>query len=171
MYILPENLRNELKQDIDLLLKGKKLIDFLKKEKKIVSIGDRVTYTILKNNIEPIFCIVDYILERKEYGTDMKNLIQKFGKNVIKVNNPPGQISDELWNSIEYAYEKIDKGPFRIEVTGEEDLASLVAIYLAPRGVTVIYGMPNKGVVIVRVNDNHKNIVKEILEKCDRNGN
>ena len=36
----------------------------LKNEKYIVSVGDQVTYTLIKNNIKPVFCIVDFKTKR-----------------------------------------------------------------------------------------------------------
>ena len=53
----------------------------------------------------------------------------------------------------------------RIEIEGEEDLAALPAIWLAPRDVTIIYGLPDKGVVIAKSNDENKKKAKEILDK------
>jgi uncharacterized protein (UPF0218 family) len=81
------------------------------------------------------------------------------------VRNPAGVITDELWDAIETVLKHLEKGPFCIEVEGEEDLASLAAIYLAPGGVTVIYGLPNKGVVVVKATAAHKQKVKEVLDR------
>ena len=66
MRVLPDNLRDFLKEPIGQLVDEAKLISLLQNEKYIVSIGDMVTYTILKNNIEPAFCIVDFITRRGE---------------------------------------------------------------------------------------------------------
>ena len=63
-YILPNNLRNKLKEPLGILLNEKELLLRLKKEKYIVTIGDQVTYTLLKNSIKPVFCIVDYKTKR-----------------------------------------------------------------------------------------------------------
>jgi len=55
----------------------------------------------------------------------------------------------------------LSKKNIRIEVDGEEDLATLPSIYLSPnRDVTIIYGMPDKGVVIVKTNDENKIKIK-----------
>ncbi|MFW6121522.1 MAG: DUF359 domain-containing protein, partial [Petrotogales bacterium] len=74
-------------------------------------------------------------------------------------------ITNELWNAIDSAYKSLEDAPFCIEIDGEEDLAALAAIYLAPPDVTVIYGLPNKGVVVVKATKTHKNKVKEILDR------
>ncbi len=65
MYRLPDDLKNTLKGYIGALVDEPQLLNLLKKEKNIVSVGDRVTYTLLKNGIIPFLCIVDYQLERK----------------------------------------------------------------------------------------------------------
>jgi uncharacterized protein (UPF0218 family) len=165
MRVLPDDLRETLKKPIGRLVDEKELLKLLQHEKYIVSVGDLVTFTLLKNKIEPSLCIIDYILEREPYSPEMKQRIQAFGLPHIKVKNPAGTITDELWNAIESSYQNLEKGPICIEIDGEEDLAALVAIYTAPRDVTVIYGLPNRGVVVVKDPETHKKIVKDILDK------
>lgn len=165
MRVLPSNLRKNLSEPIGQLVDEKKLIELLKHEKFIVSIGDQVTYTILKHDIEPTFCIVDYKTKRGECSREVKEEIKSFGNKVFVVQNPQGCISDELWNIIKFAFENIDLGKIRIEVEGEEDLASLVAIHMAPSDVTIIYGLPNKGVLVVRPTAEIKNKVKKVIDK------
>jgi len=164
MYVLPENLRNLLKKPIGKLVDEKQLLEILKKEKKIVSIGDQVTYTILKHNIEPFFCIVDYHTRRGRCSEDIVKILKSYGKKTIKVDNPAGTITDELWSLIKIAYEDNSQS-LKIEVNGEEDLASLAAIYLAPVDVTIIYGLPDKGVLVVKPTNDIKDKVKQILDK------
>ena len=165
MYVLPDDLKDTLKGYIGRLVDEPGLINILKKEKYIVSIGDKVTYTVLKNGFTPILCIVDNLLERKPIPPEIKTLVDGYGTLHLKIKNPPGTISDELWNAIQSVFENLDKTPVCIEVDGEEDLASLAAIYLAPGGVTVIYGLPNKGVVVVKATTAHKQKVKEVLDR------
>ena len=76
--------------------------------------------------------------------------------------NHPGTISDELWKAIK---DSIDSGDnVRIEVDGEEDLASLAAISLSKIGTKGIYGMPDKGMVVVDVDQQSKARVNSLLE-------
>ena len=165
MRVLPENLRKILNEPIGQLLNEKRLIELLRNEKNIVSIGDQVTYTLLNHEIAPIFCIVDYKTRRGPCPAEVKELIKSFGNKTFTVKNPAGCISDELWNVIKFAFENLKIGKIRIEVEGEEDLASLAAIYLAPPDVTIIYGLPNKGVLVVKPTEDIKKKVKEILDK------
>ena len=111
------------------------------------------------------FCIIDFKIKRNRYSDEIKNVIQSFGKKRVIIKNPPKCISNDLWLAIESAYYNIGKDTLRIEIEGEEDLAALPAILLAPRDVTIIYGLPNKGVVIVKAVEKNKRKVKEILDK------
>jgi len=165
MYVLPDDLKDTLKGHIGRLVDEPELIKLLKKEKCIVSIGDKVTYTVLRHGLTPVLCIVDNLLERKPCPPEMRALVQRFGKIHLRIKNPPGIISDELWEAIKSVFENLDKSSVCIEVDGEEDLASLAAIYLAPRGATVIYGLPNKGVVVVKITTAHKQKVKDVLDR------
>jgi GTP-dependent dephospho-CoA kinase len=165
MYVLSDDLKDTLKGYIGNLVDEPGLLKLLKKEKYIVSVGDKVTYTLLKHGITPILCIVDYRLERKSYPSEMKTFIQKFNTIRLQIKNPAGTITDELWDAIKTVFKNLKNNPVCIEVDGEEDLASLAAIYLAPGGVTVIYGLPNKGVVVVKATTAHKKKVKEVLDR------
>lgn len=165
MYVLPDELRDLLKEPLGPLVDEQELLNLLSHEKYIVSVGDLVTYTLLKNGINPAICIVDYIIERKDYSLEMKEKIKNNCEKHIKIKNPPGTITDELWKEIESCYQNLKNEPFCIEIEGEEDLAALPAIYLAPSDVTVIYGLPNRGVVVVKSDQAHKSKVKEILDR------
>jgi uncharacterized protein (UPF0218 family) len=165
MHVLPDELKDTLKGYIGQLVNEPELLELLKNKKNIVSVGDKVTYTLLKHGITPILCIVDFLLERKPYSEEMKAFIQKSKMVHLKVKNPPGTITDELWDAIRIVFQDLKQGPVCIEVDGEEDLASLAAISLAPGGVTVIYGLPNKGVVVVDATTANKKKVKEVLDR------
>jgi len=165
MRILPDNLRDLLKKPIGKLVDEKQLFKLLKNEKHIVSIGDLVTYTLLKNDIEPFFCIIDFKTRRGNCSPEIKDTIKSYGKKSINIKNPPATITDDLWNAIKLAFENLEEGSLRIEIDGEEDLASLVAIYMAPPDVTIIYGLPDKGVLVVKPTPKNKKFVKEVLDK------
>ncbi|KYK21311.1 hypothetical protein AYK25_08345 [Thermoplasmatales archaeon SM1-50] len=165
MYVLPDDLKDTLKKYIGQLVDEAALLKLLRKEKNFVSVGDKVTYTVLKHGFNPLLCIVDFLLERKPYPLEMKAYIQGFEAIHLTIKNPPGTITDELWDAIKAVYQNPKTGPVCIEIDGEEDLASLAAIYLAPPGVTVIYGLPNKGVVVVKATTAHKQKVQEVLDR------
>jgi len=163
LYTLPNDMRDLLKEPIGKLVSGDEVIPSLLKENNIVSIGDQVTYTLLSNNHQPIFCIVDYYVQRNKFSEDFVKVVQSYGDESIRIKNPKGTITKALWDAIENAFKLFPKKTIRIEVDGEEDLASLAAIYLAPRDVTIIYGLPNKGVLIVKPTDETKRKVRSVL--------
>jgi len=165
MYRLPDDLKDTLKGYIGNLVDEPELLKLLKKEKYIVSVGDKVTYTLLKHGITPVLCIVDYKLERKPYALEMKTFIRELRSTRLQIKNPPGTITNELWDAIKTVFKNLNNSPVCIEVDGEEDLASLAVIYLAPEGVTVIYGLPNRGIVIVKATTTNKQKVKEVLDR------
>ena len=74
--ILPDRLRDELKKPLGFLFNEEELLNFLKNEKYIVSIGDLVTNTLLINNIIPDFCIVDLKTKRKSCDDEIINNIK-----------------------------------------------------------------------------------------------
>jgi len=165
MYVLPDNLRDKLKEPLGDLVDTRKLLDIVSGKNFIVSVGDFVTFTLIENGINPDISIVDYIVKRKNYSDEMKDKIGSFDAKVVNVKNPAGTISDELWNAIEFAFEHRGECCFRIEVDGEEDLAALAVIYKAPSDATIIYGMPNKGAVVVEATNENKQKVKDILNR------
>jgi len=163
-YRLPENLREELKRPIGYLLDEKTLISYLKKRSFIISIGDMVTATILKYGIIPRIAIIDFRCERRECSREIYNILKEYGDVKIKVKNPPSVITEDLWNAIKEAYQNCREKTFCIIVDGEEDMASLVAILFAPPGGTVIYGLPNKGVILLDVTEKEKEMVNKLIK-------
>lgn len=164
-YVLPEKLRSTLKQPIGQLVDEQTLLQLIDTGKKIVSIGDQVTYTLLKHDVPPLFCVIDFHTKRKETFNEIKKTLRTFGEKTVNVENPPGTITTALWEIIQKTYqEDVTAGiTVRIEVSGEEDLAALPAILFAPRDVTIIYGLPDKGVVVVPSEKQYKEKVKNIL--------
>jgi uncharacterized protein (UPF0218 family) len=74
-------------------------------------------------------------------------------------------ITDELWTAVQTALE--DESSVRIEVNGEEDLATIPCVTLAPLNTVIIYGMPEQGLVVARVDEDNKNLVKKALEMME----
>lgn len=83
----------------------------------------------------------------------------------VSVDNPAGIITDELIRTLceAFASEKL----LRIFVRGgEEDLATLPVILLAPPGGSVVlYGQPDEGVVFVEVTEKKKEEIRALFEK------
>jgi len=165
MYVLPKSMESELKQPLGRLVQEPELLVLLNNERFLITVGDRVTYTVLTHGFKPKLCIIDFILERKQYPEEMRTVNATYGKTVIKVKNQKGTISDDLWGALKAIFQHPELYPVRMEVDGEEDLASLAAISLSPGGATIIYGLPNKGVVVVSATPENKRVVDDVLQR------
>ncbi|MCL5930038.1 MAG: GTP-dependent dephospho-CoA kinase family protein, partial [Candidatus Thermoplasmatota archaeon] len=142
--VIPPKFRQIFSQTPDVLITKESQIEFLS-SKMLVTVGDVVTATAIRYKIIPKLSIVDFKTKRDEILPSMPN---KWDRR-ISVRNEPGSISVDLWNSIETAFKS--KGNTLIEVDGEEDLASIPAILMAPDGAIVIYGVPDKGIAVYEV--------------------
>jgi len=47
----------------------------------------------------------------------------------------------------------------------------LPAILMAPAGANVIYGLPSHGMVVVKVGEREKEVVKKFIEEMERDEN
>ena len=136
----------------------------LKSAECIITVGDICTINISEEIRIPNLSIIDFKTKRNTPLTEeQKIVIEGIGDKRIKVVNNPGTISDELWEAIKRAIDSDNST--RIEVEGEEDLASLAAISLSKIGTKVIYGMPDRGMVVVDVNQQSKTRVNALLER------
>jgi len=168
MYKLPAEFRSELRNNIGEIVNENQLKNKIKG--RVVAIGDEVTLTLKKIGIEPDMCIVDFKSRRKKFGEEQQKKIKTIGEQVLTVVNPSECITKDLWESILIGYSS--KKQTRIEVEGEEDMAALPAILLAPQNTTVLYGLPFKGIVMIDVKEKQKEIVRDFLKKMEEyNGN
>ncbi len=161
MYILPESLRNELKKPLGKVVDENRIMDEIK-NRKVTAVGDAVAVTIYEKGVVPDLTVVDFKIMRKELN-GLREKVSHIGNRVVRINNPPGTITDELWQAVKDAYDVDEKT--RIEVMGEEDLAALPCIFLAPENSVVVYGLPGKGIVTVNVNEGKKQLVGKVLGK------
>ncbi len=156
--VIPSDLRQNFSRMPEVLITKESQIEFLS-TKILVTVGDVVTATALRYKIIPKLSIVDYKTKREQ---SLPTIPNKWDRTV-KVKNAPGSISVELWNSIESAFRS--KGNTLIEVEGEEDLASIPAILMAPDGAIVIYGVPDKGIAVYEVGEHLRQLVNKDMEK------
>ena len=138
--------------------------EFLKKTEYIATVGDICTIKIFEQIREPDLAIVD-LKTKRNILLDPKQLkiMNKIGHNNIEVKNPAGTISKALWKAIESTLS--EEKSSKITVKGEEDLASLAVISMAPEGAKVIYGMPDRGMVVVDVNQQSKKRANDFLKR------
>ena len=170
MLILKSEGRKELKKPFGKLYPSiKDLKNILKTYKEennlIISIGDVTTLNLQKEGIIPHMGIVDNRIEREESKFEHK---LNYSKVQLKAENPPGTITKDLWNTIDQGFHLIEtsRSNILIMVDGEEDLAVIPCVIMAPPGSIILYGQPGEGVVLCEV-DEVKSKAKEMLEKFE----
>lgn len=159
---LPAELRDELKNPLGEVVDENQLERILKNVDNLVSVGDECSLTLYKMGLVPDIAVVDFKVQRGDIR-NKRAQIKEIGQIVINVDNPPGAITKELWNAVEKAYQMEEK--VRIEVLGEEDLATLPCVWLAPENTAVLYGLPDIGLVVVLDEHEAKMKVKNVLTK------
>ena len=155
MFILPKESRKLFKDPFGTL---HRTIDTVLPEisgHTVYSVGDVVTHSLQKKGITPAIAVVD--------GQTMRTPCVKMpdisGK-CIHVKNAPGTITDELVNALTFA---VENSPVTIMVDGEEDLAVIPLVIVAPLSSVVLYGQPHEGIVLRTIDDAAKAAAKELL--------
>ncbi len=166
MLILNSKLRSEFKKPIGVLYNSlddaKDFINSKYPDNLLISVGDITTQNLQKAGLIPHLGIIDNVVERKPAAYDVV-----YDNVTLNVKNPPGVITDELQETIKEAFQLLKTG-FRvlILVEGEEDLAAIPCILMAPSGSLVLYGQPGEGLVVCEV-DKVIDKVKELKSKLE----
>lgn len=166
---LPKELRPLMKKPLGKLYTGKgrdtieKFVEELTCPTKLISVGDVTTFHLLEAGIIPDICIVDDRTKRKPVSSDVSARNRDNVYDEVSVDNPAGIITDELIKTLSEAF--ASEKPLRIFVRGEEDLATLPVILMAPLGAIVLYGQPDEGVVFVKVTETKKEEIRVLFEK------
>jgi GTP-dependent dephospho-CoA kinase len=180
-YVLPEGLRKELAAPFGPVLQSEQLKEHLAGVEVVVAVGDVVSLTLKILGITPRLFVCDYQTQRgipSGAGTFTKGLVSNesalyemelgsWGDMAFTVRNAAGTITRAAWDAIRIGLEA-PEGPVRVHVTGEEDLLGIPCFLEAPEGAVVLYGMPNQGVVAVRVDAAFKARVAALLAKFER---
>jgi hypothetical protein len=132
---------------------------------KVVSVGDVVSLALFQHGIVPHVTVYDMMTERHPM-TQLDNHIKDLPGKEVMVRNPAGRITPDMVSAVSKAmYSDV---PTRIKVEGEEDLAGLVCAALAPDNSCLVYGLPGKGMAVVKVDekvrDNAKNMIYAMEE-------
>ena len=131
----------------------------------IVAVGDVVTQTFLDGGVLPKVMVVDGVTQR---GAVVEGALQNLpvhGVTRVEVRNPAAEITGPLIAALDRGIR--GKGSTLITVVGEEDLAALPALVLAPDNAAVCYGQPNRGVVVVVVTPVVRQRAQDILKQME----
>jgi len=127
----------------------------------VITVGDRTTEKLIESGIVPDLQIVDN--QEKRFSRDSPAL--PAGTVEVTCVNPPAEITDESISKIRDAFSS--KAPVRLTVRGEEDLLVIPACIHAPEDSVVLYGQPNEGMVVVRVDDAIRHKTQTLLDSMD----
>ena len=149
MFRLDENLIGEFKAPLGkLYVNFEDAIPMIKEASFLISVGDQTTKNLVDNDLIPNLGIIDNRIQRKDHNYDIIRT-----ENILDADNPAGTITENLWETIESAISLTleDSENRIIVVKGEEDLAVLPCLLIAPEDAVILYGQPNEGLVFVNV--------------------
>ncbi len=162
-YYLPKSLREEISKPQGRMYKN--INNFAKKYKHsgIITVGDETTRRLIRLGVKTDLSIVDFKVNRKFLFKNLTDL-GIFNVKSIQVDNVPGTICNGLSCAIFNYFDKNLKS-FVIKVNGEEDLAVIPCVLLAPIGTLIAYGQPREGLVLLTVDLNLKDKFLSLLKK------
>ena len=141
-----DKIRQELKKPFGKIIKIDKKF---KSSNLLISVGDITTSNLLKIGIIPNLSIIDFYVGRKKVFYNLSQLGFAQPNPDVIVKNSPGQISQQLIDQAQRSLRENAAVGQVILVDGEEDLAVIPCLLMAPLGTTIIYGQPQKGAVKV----------------------
>ena len=159
---LPDSLRDQLKIPLGILLpigqdNKRNIQKYLSDNSYIITVGDRTTEKLIDFDLIPSLQIIDGLEKR------IKRDILKLGSAFeLKIDNPAAEITLESIEIIKKAFEMTP--PIRLTVNGEEDLLVLPVCIHAPKNSVVLYGQPNKGLVLVEITAEIRNKAQTLLD-------
>lgn len=159
---IPDGKRDLFKRPLGIDLPEERLHE-LDEERMLITVGDVVSLTVREHGIVPDLSVYDGMTERREM-TGFAALVRDRGLEEIVVSNEAGTVSVELATAIGRA---VKDGPGIIRVIGEEDLATLPCILLAPEGSYVIYGWPGLGMKLVVIDGGIRREIELLMEEME----
>ncbi|MEF8840091.1 MAG: GTP-dependent dephospho-CoA kinase family protein [Haloarculaceae archaeon] len=134
----------------------------------VVTVGDVVTYHLLRADRRPDVALVDGKTKREAVEDDVWTAIDGFDRR-IEVPNPAATLSASLLAELRAALDRADAGTGTtvVVVDGEEDLAALPAVLAAPDGASVVYGQPDEGMVLAGATPERRAVAQDLLERMN----
>jgi len=167
---LPKRLRSELKEPLGPIFTD---ADELLAEASppLVAVGDVVTYHLIEAGYTPTVALVDERTERDAVDEEVARTIETFDgfDRRVTVENPPATLTAELLSALTRAVRELETTATLLQVDGEEDLATLPAILVAPEGASIVYGQPGEGMVHAVVDHQQQEFVRDLLARMDGN--
>ena len=161
---LPQDMREELSTGLGQIVSLGELSEELKGCEMLMAVGDMVSFTLLDNGFAPDLIVYDLKTERRTY-TPLAEKLELYEGMHVKVNNPAGLITAELVDELSEALKR--DVPTKLQVEGEEDLAALACAAMAPLGSCLMYGVPGKGMALLRIDERTAGLATTFIEKME----
>ena len=158
---LPESLRGAFKEPFGPVESDAEVL-LADVDGPLIAVGDIVTYHFLQAGRKPDVAVVDEHTKREVVDDDVRDAVVRPD---VTVANPAGSLVEPLVRALADALAGDD--PTTVFVDGEEDLAVLPAVLLAPLGASVVYGQPDEGMVHVPVTAESKAEFRGLVERMD----
>lgn len=163
--ILPEKHRHLFADPIGELIddshvSGERILREIEGSPRVITVGDRTTERLLSYGITPDLQIVDGLEQRQPRPLPRSSAF------IINCSNPAAHITDDAISAIRKAY--ASEPPICIRVHGEEDLLVIPALIYAPDHSVLVYGQPNRGLVLVCAEQATKNRARRLMELLER---
>ena len=163
---LPDNLRDQLKIPLGLLLLDKEvnksnIQKHIAENSYVITVGDRTTERMIDFGLFPSLQIIDGQEKRIK-----RNIPKSFDVSTdLTCDNPAAEITTQSIETIKKAF--TSQAPVRITVNGEEDLLVIPVCIYAPENSVVMYGQPNEGLVIVKITPEIRNKTQKLLDSME----
>jgi uncharacterized protein (UPF0218 family) len=159
---VPEKSREFFKEPLGRDIKEEEL-NVIGGRPKMITVGDVVSLTVIKQGIVPDLSIYDGMTERREM-TEFASFVKNKGWEETTVKNEAGTITAELIAAVKNA---LNGKKEIIRVEGEEDLAVIPCILLSPEGTNIIYGWPGKGMKLIVTDEDIREKARHLMEMTE----
>jgi len=173
--ILPESLKGVLRKPLGHVISSLSLLSKQKIEKMkeiasnrgnqyLCAIGDIMALELKKRGIIPFFSIIDGQTKRKALNVELLKLILEIDR--CDATNEKGTIERNACSEVLRFFDSGHKKAIKqIMIHGEEDILTLAVVLVAPLGCTVWYGQKGLGAIYVKVTEEKKRRVYNLLQQ------
>jgi cytidyltransferase-like protein len=160
--MLPENLRSGLQKPW-----GKIINDIPQniEAQKIIVVGDATAQRFNERHVGQFLSIIDFLVQREIKFTQISEL-GFLDQEIQKIDNPAGIVTSELFKAVQSVFDLKKETVILIE--GEDDLAVLPVLLIAPLGFSIFYGQPGQGLVHVLVTEENKEKAYQLTQGFDK---
>lgn len=133
----------------------------------VITVGDVTAKKFNDLSLKQNIAVIDFKVARKVVFSNIEELGFLGNEMIIKVNNPAGCITSDIFAGVQDALKQGLKEKVIIKIEGEEDLAVLPLILTSPLNSIILYGQPNQGIVKVEVSEKIKKIAYGLVNRFE----